>query len=92
MIALSCLLAYLSLLGSAFSTKLIHIFLTQGLFLGFSQGLGMPMYMSLPSQWFLEKRGFATGIAVGGSGFGAAIGSLIVRQLYVPSAKGCEIT
>ncbi|KAF8911323.1 major facilitator superfamily domain-containing protein [Mucidula mucida] len=81
MIALSCFLAYLSLLASAFATKLYHIFLFQGFFLGFSQGLGMPLYMSIPSQWFLHRRGFATGIAVSGSGFGAAIGCLIVRQL-----------
>ncbi|KAK0499053.1 major facilitator superfamily domain-containing protein [Armillaria luteobubalina] len=53
----------------------------QGIFLGFSHGLGMPLYMSLPSQWFLEKRGVATGLAVCGSGIGGGVSSLIVRKL-----------
>ncbi|PBK63944.1 MFS general substrate transporter [Armillaria solidipes] len=81
LLILSSILAYLCLLASAFSTKLYHIFLFQGIFLGFSHGLGMPLYMSLPSQWFLEKRGVATGIAVSGSGIGGGVSSLIVRKL-----------
>ncbi|KAK0447184.1 major facilitator superfamily domain-containing protein [Armillaria borealis] len=81
LLILSSILAYLCLLASAFSTKLYHIFLFQGIFLGFSHGLGMPLYMSLPSQWFLEKRGVATGLAVSGSGIGGGVSSLIVRKL-----------
>jgi MFS family permease len=85
MMALSCLLAYLCLLASAFATKLYQIYLFQGCLLGFSWGISMPLYMALPSQWFLRKRGLATGIAVAGSGIGGGIGSLIVRPLYAPS-------
>ncbi|KAK0194693.1 major facilitator superfamily domain-containing protein [Armillaria mellea] len=81
LLILSSILAYLCLLGSAFSTKLYHVFLFQGIFLGFSHGLGMPLYMSLPSQWFLEKRGLATGLAVCESGIGGGVSSLIVRKL-----------
>lgn len=81
LLILSTVLTYLCLLASAFSTKLYHVFLFQGIFLGFSQGLGMPLYMSLPSQWFLEKRGVATGLAVCGSGIGGGVFSLIVRKL-----------
>ncbi|KAJ7868485.1 major facilitator superfamily domain-containing protein [Mycena leptocephala] len=81
MMALSCLLAYLCLLASAFATKLYQIYLFQGCLLGFSWGISMPLYMALPSQWFLRKRGLATGIAVAGSGIGGGIGSLIVRPL-----------
>ncbi|KAF8913580.1 major facilitator superfamily domain-containing protein [Mucidula mucida] len=80
-IAISSLFSYLSLLASAFSTKLFHVFLFQGAFLGVSQGLGYPLYVSMPSQWFLEKRGLATGLAICGSGIGGGVGSLIVRQL-----------
>lgn len=40
-----------------------------------------PLFMSLPSMWFLKRRGFATGIAVSGTGFGGAVGSLIIRSL-----------
>jgi MFS family permease len=85
MIALSCLLAYLCLLASAFATKLYQVYLFQGCLLGFSMGISMPLYMALPSQWFFRRRGLATGIAVGGSGLGGGIESLIVRTLYAPS-------
>lgn len=83
MIALSSIVTYLCLLASAFSTKILHIFLFQSVFMGLAQGLGYPLYISMPSQWFLKKRGFATGLALSGSGIGAGIGSLIVRALYV---------
>ncbi|KAJ7839492.1 hypothetical protein B0H13DRAFT_1533866, partial [Mycena leptocephala] len=53
----------------------------QGCLLGFSMGISMPLYMALPSQWFFRRRGLATGIAVGSSGLGGGIESLIVRTL-----------
>jgi MFS family permease len=81
MIALSCFLGYLCLLASAFATKLYQIFLFQGCLLGLSLGISMPLYMALPSQWFLRRRGLATGIAVAGSGLGGGIESLVVRPL-----------
>ncbi|KAK7049926.1 hypothetical protein VNI00_005356 [Paramarasmius palmivorus] len=83
MILISCILAYICLLVSAFSTKVVHLFLFQGAFLGLAQGIAMPLYVSLPSQWFYKRRGLASGIAVGGVGIGAAAQSLIVRQLIV---------
>jgi MFS family permease len=81
MIALSCSLGYLCLLASAFATKLYQIFLFQGCLLGLSVGISMPLYMALPSQWFLRRRGLATGIAVSGAGIGGGIESLVVRPL-----------
>ena len=75
-------LAYLSLVASAFSTKVYHLFLSQGLFLGIAQGLAMPLYVSMPSQWFFLRRGLATGLTVSGSGIGGGAASLIIRQLY----------
>ncbi|KAJ7151334.1 major facilitator superfamily domain-containing protein [Mycena crocata] len=81
MIALSCFLGYLCLLASAFATKLYQVFLFQGCLFGLSLGISMPLYMALPSQWFLDKRGLATGIAVAGSGIGGGIESLVVRPL-----------
>ncbi|KAJ3869887.1 major facilitator superfamily domain-containing protein [Lentinula novae-zelandiae] len=83
MIAISCSLAYLCLLASAFATKVYQLFLFQGCLLGLSQGIGMPLYFSLCSQWFLKRRGLATGIAVSGSGIGGGIETLLMRQLIV---------
>ncbi|KAL1664653.1 major facilitator superfamily domain-containing protein [Schizophyllum commune] len=81
MIVLGCVLTFVSVLGASFSTKLYQIFLCQGVFQGISQGISMPMYMALPSQWFLRRRALATGVAVSGAGIGGAIGSLIMRPL-----------
>ncbi|KAF9075382.1 major facilitator superfamily domain-containing protein [Rhodocollybia butyracea] len=83
MIAISCALAYLCLLASAFATKVYQLFLFQGCLFGISQGIGMPLYYSLCSQWFLKKRGLATGIAVAGSGIGGGIETLIMRKLIL---------
>ncbi|KAF9071340.1 major facilitator superfamily domain-containing protein, partial [Rhodocollybia butyracea] len=83
MIAISCTLAYLCLLASAFATKVYQLFLFQGCLLGISQGIGMPLYYSICSQWFLKKRGLATGIAVSGTGIGGGIETLIMRKLIL---------
>ncbi|THU78572.1 MFS general substrate transporter [Dendrothele bispora CBS 962.96] len=83
MIAISCFLAYCCLLASAFTTKVYHLFLFQGGLLGLSQGIAMPLYMSLSSQWFLKRRGLATGLAVSGAGIGAGFESLIIRPMLV---------
>lgn len=88
MIAISCSLAYLCLLASAFATKVYQLFLFQGCLLGLSQGIGMPLYFSLCSQWFLKRRGLATGIAVSGSGIGGGIETLLMRQLYISFFSG----
>ncbi|BGP38072.1 hypothetical protein JCM10449v2_001999 [Rhodotorula kratochvilovae] len=79
-IGVGCVLSILSLVGSALSYKsLIGLFLVQGVLLGLSQGIGMSLFMAVPSQWFLRRRGLATGLAMSGSGIGAAIASLIIR-------------
>uniref|UniRef100_A0A0W0EYB5 Major facilitator superfamily (MFS) profile domain-containing protein n=1 Tax=Moniliophthora roreri TaxID=221103 RepID=A0A0W0EYB5_MONRR len=83
MILISCVLTYICLLVSAFSTKIVHIFLFQGGLLGFAQGIAMPLYVSLPSQWFYKNRGLASGFAVSGSGIGGGFQTLVVRQLIV---------
>ncbi|EEB96664.1 hypothetical protein MPER_04162 [Moniliophthora perniciosa FA553] len=53
----------------------------KGAFLGFAQGIAMPLYVSLPSQWFYKNRGLASGFAVSGSGIGGGFQTLVVRQL-----------
>ncbi|KAG8935593.1 hypothetical protein FRC02_007521 [Tulasnella sp. 418] len=89
-IAIGSFLACLSFLTAAFSTKLWHFFITQGLLPGLSNGFVWPIIVSIPSMWFKRKRAFATGIVVGGASFGGGAGSLIVRALL--SAVGLRTT
>lgn len=44
-------------------------------------GLAVPLFLSLPSQWFWKHRGLASGITMGGAGLGGGISVLIVRRL-----------
>ncbi|KAF7343329.1 Monocarboxylate transporter [Mycena venus] len=93
MIALSCFFAYICLLASAFASKLYQIFIFQGCLLGLSTGISIPLYMTLPSQWFLRLRGVATGIALAGAGIGGGIESLIVRPInaILIYSSGCAV-
>lgn len=61
-----------SLVGSALCyNSLPGLFVVQGVILGCVQGIGMSLFMALPSQWFSPKRrGLATGLATSGSGIG----------------------
>ncbi|KAL4254712.1 MFS transporter superfamily protein [Abortiporus biennis] len=70
-----------SMIGAAFSTKLWHFFLTQGVFQSFSCALVYPLIVALPGQWFWKRRAFAIGIVVAGSSLGGALGSLILRGM-----------
>ncbi|GAA5996373.1 uncharacterized protein JCM10292_007566 [Rhodotorula paludigena] len=79
-IATGCVLTIISLVGSGLSyNSLPALFVVQGVLLGFSLGFGMSLYMALPSQWFLRRRGLATGLATSGSGIGGGVASLILR-------------
>ncbi|TBU40524.1 MFS general substrate transporter [Dichomitus squalens] len=70
-----------SMLAAAFCTEVWQFFLTMGLMQGISDALVFPLIVSLPSQWFLRWRAFATGIVVAGSSIGGAISSLVYREL-----------
>ncbi|CAL1698359.1 unnamed protein product [Somion occarium] len=70
-----------SMVGTAFSTKLWHFFITQGILQGTACALVFPLIVALPGQWFLKRRAFAIGIIVAGSSLGGAIGSLILRAM-----------
>ncbi|KAM0745862.1 MFS general substrate transporter [Meredithblackwellia eburnea MCA 4105] len=82
MIAIGIACTFISLLISSFvSHSLPLLFIFQGVAVGVSQGLGMPLFLSISSQHFLKRRGLATGLAVSGAGWGGAIGSLLVRAM-----------
>ncbi|KAK9767848.1 hypothetical protein K7432_002030 [Basidiobolus ranarum] len=60
----------LGLILASFATEVWHLYLTQGLLYGVGSSLCFFPAISVPSQWFKQKRGLAVGIAVSGSGVG----------------------
>ncbi|WVF66656.1 hypothetical protein IAT40_001397 [Kwoniella sp. CBS 6097] len=79
----SAFISWLGVFLASWSTKVWQILLTQGALSGFGFGLAMPLFMSLPSQWFYKRRGLASGIAIGGAGIGGGTSTLISRQLII---------
>lgn len=70
----------LAMLLSAFSYRSLGgLFFVSGALAGTGIGAAFPLYFSLISMWFKKKRGLATGIAVGGSGIGAAFLAVVLR-------------
>jgi MFS family permease len=99
----SAAVTWIGLFSAAFATQIWHILLTQvspyrsrgssdrqGIIVGAGQGLAIPLFMSLPSQWFDRHRGLASGIAIGGAGLGGGFSTLMVRPML--SALGTKYT
>ncbi|GAA5866030.1 hypothetical protein JCM8547_002920 [Rhodosporidiobolus lusitaniae] len=79
-IAVGSVATFLSLIASGLlHNSLPGLFVMQGFVLGVAQGVGMALFLAVPSQWFLKRRGLATGLATSGSGTGGGLGSLILR-------------
>ncbi|KAI7860373.1 major facilitator superfamily domain-containing protein [Circinella umbellata] len=73
----------LAIILAGFSTKVWHLYLTQGLLFGFG---GSFLYMSIASvipQWFTTRRATAMGISTAGSGLGALAMSPMVNFLII---------
>ncbi|GAA6006263.1 hypothetical protein JCM10207_000581 [Rhodosporidiobolus poonsookiae] len=82
MIAIGSISAIICLVISACTVdSLPCLFIFQGIFLGVAHGISLPLFMTIPSQWFSKKRGLAIGITVSGTGFGGGIASLIMRGI-----------
>ncbi|KAF8940715.1 hypothetical protein BGZ58_005043 [Dissophora ornata] len=60
----------LSLILASFSTKLWHLYVTQGVLFGIGASLAYYPAIAVPSQYFVKNRGLAIGIAVSGTGLG----------------------
>lgn len=80
-IALGILLAWVSNFVAAFSTNLAMTAVFQGVLQGISFGIALPLFISLPSHWFLKRRGLASGLAVSGSGIGGGILTIFLRLM-----------
>ncbi|GAA5957051.1 hypothetical protein JCM10213_002889 [Rhodosporidiobolus nylandii] len=82
MIAIGSVCSIVCLVISACTVdSLPCLFIFQGILLGISHGISLPLFMVIPSQYFLKRRGMATGIVVSGTGFGGGIASLIMRGI-----------
>ncbi|KAF8933676.1 hypothetical protein BGZ52_007039 [Haplosporangium bisporale] len=79
---LGALIMGASLLATSFSTKVWQLYIFQGVLYGFGASLAFFPSLSLPSQWFKRRRGFATGIAVAGGGFGGLCISPATTALF----------
>ncbi|KAF9183994.1 hypothetical protein BGZ49_004480 [Haplosporangium sp. Z 27] len=80
----------LSLLATAFVTDFWQLYLTQGLLYGVGGSLTYFAGLSLPAQWFTQRRGLVTGIAISGGGIGGLWMSPIISNLLV--SKGFRWT
>ncbi|KAK3846243.1 MAG: major facilitator superfamily domain-containing protein [Linnemannia gamsii] len=68
-IAGTCIMTAALVLAS-FSTKLWHLYLSQGLLFGIGASLVYFPSVAAPTHWFEKKRGLAMGISASGSGLG----------------------
>ncbi|KAF9435564.1 hypothetical protein BGZ76_005985 [Entomortierella beljakovae] len=66
------------LIATSFSTEIWQLYIFQGYLYGASASLAFFPSVSLPSQWFKRRRGFAMGIVVAGGGVGGLILSPVV--------------
>lgn len=70
-----------SLVCASLSTKIWHLFLSQGVLFGVGMGLlFLPSY-GVVSQWFTKRRALANGIAIAGAGLGGCTYSLAVGAM-----------
>ncbi|KAJ3276989.1 hypothetical protein HDV01_000041 [Terramyces sp. JEL0728] len=77
----------LSLILASISTSYWQLLLTQGVLLGISISVAYFPALTILSQWFVEKKGFATGIAVAGSGVGGMILSPVTNWLIATMGR-----
>ncbi|KAG0271181.1 hypothetical protein BGZ95_001050, partial [Linnemannia exigua] len=68
-------------IGASFATEVWHLYLTQGILYGLGAAMANPCILSAPSQWFVVRRGMASGIAISGSGVGGLVFSVLIEKL-----------
>lgn len=72
---------WVGIFTAAFSKSLWSTVLCQGFITGLGLGIALPLFMSLPSQWFYTHRGLASGMVTAGSGIGGGVFTLAVQSL-----------
>ncbi|KAI0088058.1 monocarboxylate transporter [Irpex rosettiformis] len=71
----------LGIICASFSTKLWHLFLTQGILYGIGASLFYFPILSLTPMYFDRHRGFAVGLVLSGAGVGGLVLSPIIHSL-----------
>ncbi|KAK5828638.1 major facilitator superfamily domain-containing protein [Linnemannia elongata] len=67
--------------GASFATQVWHLYLTQGILYGLGAAMANPCILAAPSQWFVVRRGMASGIGISGSGVGGLVFSVLIEKL-----------
>ncbi|KAI8092534.1 major facilitator superfamily domain-containing protein [Halteromyces radiatus] len=75
------IMAPLGLILASFANEVWEIALSQGLVFGIGATFVFSPSIALPSQWFVKRKAFATGLAVSGSGIGGVCLSPMSQQL-----------
>ncbi|KAK0205474.1 major facilitator superfamily domain-containing protein [Desarmillaria ectypa] len=78
---IGCTLMTIGLLGASFSSKLWHLYLNQGIVFAIGSAFTVIPALTIPSQWFVKYRGFATGVGVSGYGIGGLVLSPVTEKL-----------
>ncbi|KAK3813460.1 MAG: major facilitator superfamily domain-containing protein [Linnemannia gamsii] len=68
-------------IGASFATEVWHLYLTQGVLYGLGAAMANPCVLAAPSQWFVVRRGMASGIGISGSGVGGLVFSVLIEKL-----------
>lgn len=71
----------LALCLASLSTKIWHLYLTQGALLGIGVGFAYVPSVAILSQWFDKKRSIASGIAAAGSGLGGVLYGFVTQPM-----------
>ncbi|OQE44545.1 hypothetical protein PENCOP_c002G01240 [Penicillium coprophilum] len=81
--AFGVILETAALLGASWSTKIWHLYLSQGVCFGWGLGIQYLSTTFLIPQWFDKNRSLAAGICTAGSGTGGLIYSLATHAMLV---------
>ncbi|ORY78994.1 major facilitator superfamily domain-containing protein [Protomyces lactucae-debilis] len=71
-----------ALLAASFSTKIWHLYLSQGVMYGLGAGALYIVAVSVPGQWFHKRKATAYGILYTSSGLGGVLWPIILTQLF----------
>ncbi|KAG0238375.1 hypothetical protein BGW42_005608 [Actinomortierella wolfii] len=86
--SIGALIMTVSLVLASFSTQLWHLYLTQGLMMGFGASLAYYAAVGAPAHWFTSRRGVAMGISSAGAGVGgfylAPLTQFLVTKTGIP--------